>query len=327
MMQRRAVFGVWCAAALRVSAAWGQPATPTPETVMVRYERALDALTANHPAEARPLLEAVVEVEPTGVHLFNLALAYRALNLPAAALENFERALAATPDTFRRRERRAIERQLPRLRSACGRLTFVGLPSGATVRVDGRPVTVRAEGNFVDAGARVIETTAEGFRPGRRELAAVAGENLRVELMLEREEPAIVVPPTRPAVPVVVAVAPAARLVIDPSVPSAVVRLDGVEIGRGHVDRETDQGSHVVEVSAEGYEPFTRTLRVGTTGVTRLDAGLVQRGRPGWVLPMAIAGGLVVLGGIVAGVVLATQPAETPITPNWGQINEAIVGR
>lgn len=323
------------AVALRVVTAWGQPAPATTnEPVAVRYERALDALESHHPEVARPLLEAVVEVEPTGVHLYNLALAYRELNLRAPAVEAFERALAATPDTFSRRERRAIERQLPRLRAACATVILAGLPGGSTVRVDGRPVAVRAEGNLVDAGARVIEAHADGFRAGRRELTAAAGESLRVELPLEREAPTVaaapaVVTPVVAAVPTVVVVAPAApaaRVVIDPSVPSARVRLDGVEIGRGHVDREAEQGSHVVEVSAEGYEPLTRTLHVGTTGVTRLDAGLVRRGRAGWVLPVVIAGGLVVVGGIVTGVVLATQTTETPINPNWGQITEAIVG-
>lgn len=332
MKRRWGVPGLAVAVLLRAASAHAQPA-PAGEPSAVRSERAMNALTAHRPDEAVTLMEAIVEAEPTAEYLYNLALAYRAAGRGARAVESFEQALATSRETFSHRQQRAIGSIVAQLRRQCATLTLAGLPAGAAVRIDGRRAAVRPEGNLVDAGPRVIEVEATGFRALRRELVARAGESVRVELAPEREapvavaEPVAVAPPVV-AAPVVVAVAaPVGRVVVDPSVAGAVVRIDGVEVGRGHVEREAEAGSHVVEVGMEGYEPFTRTLRVGSTGVTRLDAGLVRRGRAGWVLPVVIAGSVLVVGGIVAGVVVATQPTETPINANWGQINESIVGR
>jgi hypothetical protein len=63
-------------------------------------------------------------------------------------------------------------------------------------------------------------------------------------------------------------------------------------------------------------------VEVGRTGVVRIDASLA-RALPGWVVPVSVAGGALVLGGIIAGVVYGTSgEARALYNPSWTQVIE-----
>ncbi len=100
--------------------------------------------------------------------------------------------------------------------------------------------------------------------------------------------------------------------------------LDGRAVGRGRVELTTQPGEHLVEIQAEGHEAFRRTVRVTVGGVVRVDATLVRRRLPAWVVPVSVAGGILLVGGAVTAVVLATRGTEEPLRPSWGTYAEAI---
>jgi len=114
----------------------------------------------------------------------------------------------------------------------------------------------------------------------------------------------------------------APRLVIEPSIAAATVLLDGQPAGTGRVERTTTAGDHVVEIQASGYQPYRRSVHLGASGTTRIDATLTRQGLPGWVLPTAIAGGALVVGGTILGVWLTTRDTAPALNPAWGTVME-----
>lgn len=107
-----------------------------------------------------------------------------------------------------------------------------------------------------------------------------------------------------------------ARLLVDPSLSRASVTIDGVLAGTGRVERPVDPGEHRVQVRARGYETVERTVRVGTSGVTRLDVTMsVARPMPGWFAPVVVGAGALVLGVAVTGAAVAASRAPDP----WGE--------
>jgi hypothetical protein len=99
------------------------------------------------------------------------------------------------------------------------------------------------------------------------------------------------------------------RLVVEASVPAASIELDGARVGNGRVEGDFPVGEHGLTVRADGHRPVQRRVAVSPTGPVRVVITLERSGLPGWVLPTAIGAGVAVLGGVLAGVLVATQPA------------------
>jgi hypothetical protein len=185
------------------------------------------------------------------------------------------------------------------MRRSLARLTVTVQPASASLLVDGRVRALGAEPLLVNPGPHAVELRAEGYETNRREVELTPGGQLVVTADLAPQ---------------------AGRLVVEPSVPSAVVTVDGAEAGRGRVERTVAAGEHQVEIRAEGHEPLQRRVTVTRGGVVRVDAVMVGRGLPGWVVPVAVAGGVALAGGVVAAVLLLQPETAVVVEDKWGRI-------
>ncbi len=296
------------AALLAASAADAQP-RPPPATHAddaagrAAFDRGLQALRAGRHAEAELALRDALRLRPTPITVYNLALALRALGRYGESIECFERYLqqpepAASPERLA-----AIRAELTELQRMVPRVELTVQPPDAAVRVDGRAAQRDAAGLRLDPGEHTFEVEAEGFERDRRVLTLAPGAQVILALSL-RPTPA------------------EATLVVEPSLPSARVSVDGASVGNGRVERTLQPGEHVVEVSAAGHDLWRRAVTLRPRGALRLDVALtptraVSR-TPAWVLPVAIVGGAALVAGVVAGVAVGTRGVDEPIRGTWG---------
>lgn len=137
----------------------------------------------------------------------NMANCYLELRRPAEATFHFERFLTESPEAPAA-QRAAVERQLSALRQAIGRVTLTVTPAstpGLQLMLDGRP-SETATSIIVAPGMHIIEATADGFTPLRREVQISPGTTLPIDLRLEPVVPppavAEVTPPTATQTPI-----------------------------------------------------------------------------------------------------------------------------
>jgi tetratricopeptide (TPR) repeat protein len=105
---------------------------------------------------------------------------------------------------------------------------------------------------------------------------------------------------------------------------TATLLLDGQPVQTNELNLRL--GEHTLEVRAQDYRPETRTVRVHGGEVLHIDisldrntlaSGPVERPRPLYKNAWLWTGvGLVIAGGVVAGVLLATRDHQTKIVPN-----------
>jgi hypothetical protein len=294
---------VWLSpVAVYAQQAQGVAATPAESEARALFDRAVTELEAGQFAEAAAHFEASLQRNPSPVAQFNLAFAYRGLGryLDAAdAIERFVRSPGNTPAD----RVTAAREELARMRAAVAAVRVSVAPEGATVLIDARPGRLRDGAYEVDPGRRVIEVSRVGYRPERRELQLAQGarESLVISLAVIDD---------------------AGRLRIEPNVASARVTIDGEFAGTGVVERPARMGEHRVVITAEGYQRLERTVRVGGTGLVRVDATL-QRPRANpwpWLGPTIGAIGLAAISITTYFVVDAARPTAEPTLPPdaWG---------
>jgi hypothetical protein len=228
-----------------------------------------------------PHLEESVRLESSPLGWFNLALAYRGAGRIAAAVNAFERYLAAPEPEAPAVRLAAIRGELIGLLRSVARLQVSVTPPSATIRVDGREATMSNGELRVDPGTHAIAFEAPGYEPSRREVNLQAGATVVLDLQLHPIAPVAAAQPL--AVPLTIAVAPPA--------PTVRERPDGTS-------------SRPVQLQAGNAE--------------RLNASVMpqSQGR-GWVLPVVIASGAAVVTAVVIGVAFATRGMATPTQGSW----------
>lgn len=303
-------------------------AQPAPTTTTTRgpgrdaLDRGLALLRQQRWVEAMPHLEESVRLESTPLGWFNLALAYRGAGRIAAAVQAFERYLAAPEADAPAARLTAIRGEVSGLLRSVARLQLTLTPATATVQVDGRQAAMSAGELRVDPGTHALAFEAAGFEPLRREVNLQAGATMVLELQLRPSAP-VAVTPREP----VVAVAPAApitgQLTVEPSIVNATVSVDGSPRGVGPVTLTLPPGEHRVEVRAVDHAVWSQSVQVRAGGAARLSPGLTRLGGGrGWVLPVAIAGGAAVATAVIVGVAVATRGVASPTQGSWGTTQE-----
>jgi hypothetical protein len=129
-----------------------------------------------------------------------------------------------------------------------GSLNLGVMPPGAILTLDGKQIgPVKDFLQKLPAGSHVIEISAKGYEPAKQTIAIFAGETLRFPLQLAR----IQTPPTN------------GILMLDVAPPEAVLTLDGKLIGPANgFNQELSAGTHVLEVSADGYGETKQTVTI-----------------------------------------------------------------
>jgi PEGA domain len=134
------------------------------------------------------------------------------------------------------------------------------------VSVDGGPKQpVGAFGGQIAAGTHSLEFSADGYQNRLEVLAVRAGDEQRLTIALAAQPPPPPPPPTTGLLEVAVAA------------PGAVLRIDGAAKGAADgFHQQIAAGSHVVEVSADGYETRHDTVTVPAGGEKSLEIALAR---------------------------------------------------
>jgi hypothetical protein len=294
------------------AAARAQPAPPSvpvaappsaADEARTYYDLGLQHLAENRYQDAAVALERSQSLRALPVVTYNLALAYRGLGRYVAAIEAFERYLRR-PDAGATPERlTAIAQELRELRRSLVRVTARVDPSEVTLQLDGRP-SAPASGELVlDPGAHAFEWSADGYHSERREVQGTPGSVWALEVHLRpRQE---------------------GRILIEPSVTSARVLLDGRAVGMGRQEAPCATGEHAVEILASGYLPLRRTVRCGAAGMVRVDASLTREPFPVWGYATIITASVLVVAGVIVGsVVYQNSQVPEPRYGTWGSEQE-----
>lgn len=276
-----------------------------PDPARLAYDEGLRSLAERRFHDAAVALERSARMRPLPVVTYNLALAYRGLGRYVAAIDAFEAYLRA-PDAAAPPERlAAIREEVSDLRAQLVRVVARVDPPDAEVVVDGRAAgaVVADTGLTLDPGPHVLAWSATGHRTERREIPGVAGSQVQLDVRLE---------PLREG-----------RLVVDPTPATTRVTVDGRPMGTGPVSVALPPGEHWVELHADGRVSQRRPVQVGFTGTVRLAVALEAQPLPRWVVPTAIAGAVLVVGGIVAVALAVGLPTvPDPAHGSWGDVHE-----
>jgi PEGA domain len=186
------------------------------------------------------------------------------------------------------------------------------VPDGAQVMVDGRTLgTAPLRPLGLAAGNHVIEASADGYKPARKEVVVVAKQPLTVELKLA-------------------AIPRSGRVHVTASQPLAHVRIDGRDLGVAPVDTELPLGGHQLEVDALGYMT-SRSELVIAGGQTREVNVVLELPPQGGHAPRFYERwwfwgivGAVVVGGTAAGIAAGSStedPLRGTLAPGAQKVN------
>jgi hypothetical protein len=174
-----------------------------------------------------------------------------------------------------------LEREAPQT----GSIMVVADVSGAEVRLDGSPQIVGTTPAFLEnvaPGQHTIEVRAPNLPPRTETVFVQTGQRATVSVTL------------RPAA------APGGTIRVLANVPGARISIDGEVVGPSPATRDNlSPGEHVVEATADGYEPAQQivTLESGQTRVVSLSLQQVQL-PPGRIVVNAnVAGATVTIDG------------------------------
>ncbi len=158
----------------------------------------------------------------------------------------------------------------PPSKPAAGTLRFAdALPPGATVTVDGSPVSLGAGGAFsLPPGRHLLRVEAPGYRPMTQSASIVSGQTATVRGRLLRAEP-VSTPVERPSRP---APTTGTIVVTGTLLPGGEVSLDGVPVAGGSREISASIGSHWLTFSAAGYRADSSRIDVKAGGRSELVA-------------------------------------------------------
>ncbi len=287
-----------------------QPAQPSAAVLAearALFDRGIAAADEGRYADAVTAFERSMELRPSPVVQFNLAMAYRGVGRLLDAIAAFERYLANPGARATASSIAETTRTLEAVRAEVPELRFELAPANTAATIDGRAIASLSEALRVDPGRHVIEVTADDHTPQRFEFDLQRSERRTVRATLV----------TLPA---------DARVAVESNVDGATITFDGRVVGQRRATVDATPGTHQIIVDAPGYRRVQRAVTVGRHGVLRVDI-VLQRGGgiPGWGVGLIVAGGAAVAVGITVPVVLAMQPIEpAPLVqpPNyWGMFS------
>ena len=271
-------------------------------------------------AEALAAFERSQSLRPHAVTTFNIGACLRAMGRYTRARAAFSQALAENklrkgelPGTLAA-EARGYIAEIDRL-AARVRVTID--PADAAIAIDGQPLVQDDSANTKD-GVRMIAGLAPPG-PGKpapsREFEVIMDPGTHVLMVSRRGFAGAVVnrtfpPGTSEVVSIQLDRLPAV-LRISSNEPSAVVTLDGLDLGTAPLEVRRPPGEHRLEVQKSGFATYTSSVTVRPGETVSLRAELEPASEPitkRWWFWTAAG---VVVAGVAAGTYYATRPEPT----------------
>jgi hypothetical protein len=259
-------------------------ALPTPEQeaeARTRFERGIALFNSGDFNGALGEFQTAFDLSRRPSVLYNLGATHHALHHYPEAARTFEQYLHTANIAPERRAQ--VEQWLAEIRQFIARITLVGLPPGASVRVDGQPVPPDALAPLlVSTGQHSIEVEAEGFREARESITIAGGQERELRINMQRRE-----------ANGGGAAGMQSAVIVRTTPPNATIAVDGAPASSGE-RVNVGVGSRHVRISANGFGTWEGDVDVGT-GITRvLTVRLAETGRMG-PAPFAIAAGATVV--------------------------------
>jgi hypothetical protein len=312
-----------CAIALLVLAASVAPAPVHADSASTeaRYralvDEALAELASQHWSEARVLFEEAHALSPSAQTLRALGVSAFELRRYGTATEELRASLEDERRPLSDAQRSEVEELLARAARFVGELELLGLPDGASVSVDGKPIQIRADALLqLDPGSHlVIVRTPDGDAPPfQREVDVSAGQRTVLAV-----EPTTAAPPPEEskddAVTPSASATPVAPGSVVPIRPKPKARAWSLSMAATAVALGTTAGG-LAWLTRERHQEFA---------ACRADcADLAQRGQrseraTNAVAALAVAAGAAALGLWIRGRRAALSPAAA-LTPSAGDL-------
>ncbi len=246
---RAAMAALCCTLAFAVPVtASAQPAAALPpvapaDTYKLHMENGVKLFEDRNYDAARAEFRAAYEARPRANPLINIALAHKAeFNYPKA-IEALETALAKHRDTMGAADIKAAEGELKDMRALLARVKLVVSPASAKVTIDGEALPPAALDQPIPLGPGThrIAASAEGFASIEQRFTMASGESTEITLKL---------------------VADQGTILIEAPDPRMTIAVDQHVVGTGSWTGLLALGSHLVQISGPGGQPFTADILV-----------------------------------------------------------------
>jgi Tetratricopeptide repeat/PEGA domain len=255
------------------------------------FQRGLALVDAGRYEEAAIEFKRAYREDPHPRVLYNMGLAYAAIDDPVLALDALERYIATTTDPPEDRQRKRAEQLVSQLQERVAEVELTTAPIAATVHVDGRPISQSERGKLrLTGGKHTLRVSHPDHQAQVREFELVGGEQttLSVELV-ETPSPRAAPPP--------------GKLSVRCQLPAVSVFVDGKLRANTPLDGPlvVPSGQRDVSFRRPGYEFPTRTIVVPPEKKATLDCRPILRFgsdvAAGWIVIQAPAAARVLIDG------------------------------
>jgi len=273
------------------------PPAPDPDVARAQELKALGdrEMDSLHYPEALEAYTEANRLAPSVALLYNRGRVLQALGIYPEALHEIERFAAEAPPSLKAQVP-GLPDLLVDLRSKVTMLSVVCDVPGVQLRLNDRllgPTPLQ-----VVAGRAVLEASADGYFPARRELLLAGGGSASVELHLKSKQVSGILYVTSPVV-------------------GADLSIDGAEVGKVPVETVVTAGAHSLALTHEGFHRL-ETVTVVTAGQRKdlsipleMEKGIASR----WWFWTSL-GVVAVAGGAIAAALLSTRgPGKGTIAP------------
>ena len=269
---RAAMAALCCAIAFApIATASAQPSAALPpaalppvapaDTYKLHMENGVKLFEDRNYDAARAEFRAAYDARPRANPLINIALAHKAeFNYPKA-IEALETALAKHQDTMGAGDIKAAEGELKDMRALLARVKLVVSPANAKVTIDGEalPAAALEQPMPLGPGTHRVAASAEGFATLERRFTVASGESTEIALEL---------------------VADQGTILIEAPDPRMTIAVDRRVVGTGSWTGLLRPGSHHVQISGPGGQPFTADILVVSGKPLTVRPGVVPRKDP-----------------------------------------------
>ncbi len=255
--------------------------TPDPgDEARRHFDQGVALLQVGNHAGALAELTESYRLRPVPAVLKNIAIAQQGLFRYSDAIATLQKYLAEATN-LPPEEVAEVNNLIAEMKALLADVAIVVKPVGATITVDGRVAgkAPLAAPLALAAGIHIIEISAEGHEPTKREITVAAGvaQELKVDL---------------------VAIIKTARVRIKSTADGSAIVIDGKLAGLAPTEVELTAGGHTLEVSATGHKTYRSELTIAAGQDREITVPLerMKRWYQNWKVLTVIGASITVIG-------------------------------